>query len=82
MIQTSLLAYNVRIKPHLSFLQEKIIEALHELGGATIKEVAEHTGLDKSCVSGRMKELSDMGILNERVRGENIRNGGYIRWIN
>lgn len=53
--------------------QQQVLDALRELGAATDKEIANHTGLPINCITGRRGELVAMGKVVER--GEVIQNG-------
>lgn len=43
----------------------KIIEVLRRKGPMTRREISAETGIETSCVAGRVKELIDMGALHE-----------------
>lgn len=45
--------------------QEKILGALQELGAASRRQLAQKTGLEVSCVAGRVNELLKAGAIQE-----------------
>jgi len=81
MADTSLLAYEKK-KPELTEDQEKVLNALKEIGPATCEEVAQHLGVPPHTISGRFGgqgELQDQGKIREKGRKQNPR--GYMATI-
>lgn len=67
MRQTSLLAYQT-IEPDIGRRRREVYDALHELGEANNRTIAKHLGWEINRVTGRVKELVDLGKVEESRR--------------
>lgn len=70
--ETSLIAYNYKIKPELSPRQELVYNAMRYRDNWTIAEISKFVELPEKCVCGRLDELEKMGKI-EVIGGRHIK---------
>jgi predicted ArsR family transcriptional regulator len=79
--ETSLEAFTKK-KPEINGDQQKVFNALKEIGPATAEEVAKHIGVPPHTISGRFggeNELEDQGLIEKNGKKQNTR--GYMATI-
>lgn len=79
--ETSLEAFTKK-KPEINNDQEKVLNALKQIGPATAEEIAKHLGVPPHTISGRFGgqgELHDKGLIEKNGRKQNKR--GYMTQI-
>lgn len=54
-----------KIAPHTSRLQQLVLNAIDALGGASIEQICDRTGLKVQTVCGRIGELKKLGHIRE-----------------
>ena len=70
------------IAPHMSRLQVKVLEAIDSLGGATIEEICDRTGIKLQSVCGRIGELKGLNRIKVAGFKRTNHSGVYARvWI-
>ena len=63
--QTSLFAYFNEVRPSLGERQQAVYDFLKQKGSSTNKEIAHWFSLDTCSITGRVKELREMGLVTQ-----------------
>jgi len=79
MADTSLMAFQNK-KKELSEDQEKVFEALQEIGPAIGEEIAKHIGVPYHTISGRFGELQDQDRIKKKGMKQNPRGNMAQIW--
>lgn len=74
MRQTSLIAYKY-LQESIGEKQFKVYSAIKKLGGATNSQISDFLGWPINCVTGRVKELCDQGVVFELGTIKNEKTG-------
>ena len=79
MADTSLMAFQDK-KPELTDDQQKVKEALEEIGPAIGEEIAQHLGVPYHTISGRFGELQDQDQITTKGMKQNPRGNMAQIW--
>jgi len=77
--ETSLMAFQDK-KQELSEDQEKVFEALKEIGPVIGEEIAQHLGVPYHTISGRFGELQDQNQIKKKGMKQNPRGNMAQIW--
>jgi hypothetical protein len=71
-----------KIRTRVPRIKKRCLDAIDELGGATIEEMAKHTGLKVSTVCGRVGELRILGTIIAADFTRKAASGVHVKvWI-